>query len=190
MSINDYDNKGYLFDVNIEYPKELHDKHNDYPLLPERKLILTKMLSSYQIEIKNKLNIKDDIVPKLVSDLTDKTNYRLHYKILQLCIQLGLKVKNINKILSFKQDDWLKDYIEGNSKLRQEAKLKGDGFLANLYKIMNNSVYGKQMENVRNRCDIRLVKDKTNKYVKLISHPLYKFKRTIFNENLVAVHMN
>ncbi len=46
------------------------------------------------------------------------------------------------------------------------------------------------MENVRNRCDIRLVKDKTNKYVKLISHPLYKFKRTIFNENLVAVHMN
>ena len=77
-----------------------------------------------------------------------------------------------------------------NSLLRQKAKAKNDDFGANIYKIKNNGVFGKQMENVRNRCDIRLVKRDTKRYNKLISHPAYKYRRTIFNEDLVAVHMN
>ena len=141
-------------------------------------------------ELKSKLKISDDHVEKLVTDLCDKNGYVTYYRNLQLYLQLGLKLKKINKVLSFTQEPLLKDYINSNSLLRQKAKAKKDDFGANIYKIKNNGVFGKQMENVRNRCDIRLVKDKTNKYVKLISHPLYKFKRTIFNENLVAVHMN
>ena len=77
-------------------------------------------------------------------------------------------------------------------------KKRKDTFSANLYKIKNNSVFGKQMENVRNRVDIVLIKNKIkddesysglDKYLKLCSHPTYK-RTTIFNENLVAFHRN
>ena len=190
QNINNDSETGYIFEVDLEYPKEIHDLHNHYPLCPERKLVKTEWLSEYQKGLKEKLNIQNDHVEKLITDLTDKKNYRTHYRNLQLYLQLGLILKKIHKVLSFKQTPLLKDYITGNSILRQKAKAKKDDFGANIYKIKNNGVFGKQMENVRNRCDIRLVKDNTFRYNKLISHPAYKFKRTIFNENLVAVHMN
>ena len=101
-----------------------------------------------------------------------------------------MKLKNINKCLSYDSEAWLKEYIADNSLLRQKAKANKDSFKANIYKIKNNGVFGKQMENVRNRVDVTLVKkkdDNDKKYVKLLSHPTFK-RRTIFNENLVAVH--
>ena len=153
----------------------------------------SEWLSNYQKEIKNKLHINDDHVDKLITDLTDKSHYILHYKNLQLYIQLGMKLNKIRKCLSYKSEAWLKDYITSNSVLRQKAKADGDAFKTNIYKIKNNSVFGKQMENVRNRVDIKLMKDnkltddKNSEYLKLISQPRFK-KRTILNKNLVAVH--
>ena len=193
MNITDEDERGYIFEVDLEYPKDIHDKHNLYPLCPERKRVKTEWLSKYQNEIKSKLKINDDHVDKLITDLTNKNNYILHYKNLQLCIQLGMKLNKIHKCLSYKSEAWLKDYITSNSMLRQKAKADKDAFKTNIYKIKNNSVFGKQMENVRNRVDIKLMKDngltddKNDQYLKLISQPRYK-KRTIINENLVAVH--
>ena len=189
-NINEDGETGYIFEVDLEYPTELHDLHNHYPLCPERKLVKTEMLSDYQFALKKKLKISDDHVEKLITDLHDKYNYRVYYKNLQLYLQLGLRLKKIHKVLSFTHEAILKDYINSNSFLRQQAKANKDEFGANIYKIKNNGVFGKQMENVRNRCDIKLVKDNTKRYNKLISHPAYKYKRTIFNENLVAVHMN
>ena len=192
-NITDDDERGYIFEVDLEYPKEIHDRHNLYPLCPEKKRVQSEWLSNYQKEIKNKLHINDDHVDKLITDLTDKSHYILHYKNLQLYIQLGMKLNKIHKCLSYKSEAWLKDYITSNSVLRQKAKADGDAFKTNIYKIKNNSVFGKQMENVRNRVDIKLMKDnkltddKNSEYLKLISQPRFK-KRTILNENLVAVH--
>ena len=119
MSINENSTTGYIFDVDLEYPKELHDLHNHYPLCPERKLIKSDWLSTYQKELKTKLNVSDDHVEKLVTDLYDKNGYVTHYRNLQLYLQLGLKLKKINKVLSFTQEPLLKDYITSNSLLRQ-----------------------------------------------------------------------
>jgi len=190
MKIDDNDKRGYIFNVDLEYPAEIHDKHNLYPLCPERKKVCTKWLSPFQKQLKDKLKIADDQVEKLITDLSDKNNYTLHYKNLQLYLQLGMKLIKINKCLSYNSEAWLKDYIVDNSLLRQKAKANKDAFKANIYKIKNNGVFGKQMENVRNRVDVKLCKkkdDNDKKYVKLLSHPTYK-RRTIFNENLVAVH--
>ena len=193
-----------------------------------RKLIKTEQVSTFQKTLKEKLNVHDDHVEKLVTDLTDKEKYFIHYKNLQLCLQLGMKIKDnkIHKVLSYKAEAWLKDYIQSNSELRQYAKSNKDkngnkkskdDFMSNVLKINNNGVFGKQMENVRNRVKIDLVKNscpecskctvctdtKTcdkckccenidcvksmNKYINLLSHPTDK-RRTIINRNLVAAH--
>ena len=187
LNVKDDNERGYIFQVDLEYPKEIHDTHNQYPLCPERKKVCTNWLSSFQLELKDKLKVSDDQVDKLITDLSDKHNYTLHYKNLQLYINLGMRVKKIHKCLSYKSEAWLKDYIVDNSLLRQKAKANKDTFKANIYKIKNNGVFGKQMENVRNRVDVKLVKNNCDKYIKLLSHPTFK-RRTIFNENIVAVH--
>ena len=107
MKINDDDSRGYIFEVDLEYPKEIHDKHNQYPLCPERKKVCTKWLSPFQKQLKDKLKISNDQVEKLITDLSDKNNYTLHYKNLQLYLQLGMKLKNINKCLSYDSEAWL-----------------------------------------------------------------------------------
>ena len=142
--------------------------------------------------------MSNDHVEKLICDLTDKIHYMVHYENLQLYTQLGIKWKCVHRVLSHDQHEWLKDYIVGNSILRADAKKRKDAFSANLYKIKKNSVFGKQMENVRNRVDTVLIKHKIkdgesysglDKYPKLCSHPTYK-RTTMFNENLVAVDRN
>ena len=80
MNITDEDERGYIFEVDLEYPKEIHDRQNLYPLCPHKQRVKTELLSTYQKEIKSKLNINDDHVDKLITDLTDKDNYILNYK--------------------------------------------------------------------------------------------------------------
>ena len=188
-NLSDVDSRHCILNVDLEYPKEIHDLHNDYPLCPEKKLVKDEYLSPFQINLKNKLKITKDTVEKLIVDLTDKDNYTLHFKNLQLYLQLGMKLKKVHKVLSYNAEAWLKDYIVKNSELRQQAKSIKDDFKANTLKINNNGVFGKQMENVRNRVDIELVKENKERYLKVLSHPTFK-RRTIFDENLVAVHKN
>ena len=132
MNIDTNNETGYIFEVDLEYPKELHDIHNHYPLCPERKLVISDWLSDYQKSLKEKLKIKDDSVEKLITDLSDKYNYRTHYRNLQLYLKLGLRLKKINKVLAFTQKPLLKDYITSNSLLRQKAKANKDDFGANI----------------------------------------------------------
>ena len=154
-----------ILEVDIHYPKELHDKHNDYPLSPEK------------VKCKNG-------VEKLIPNLRDKTKYVLHYKNLIQCLDMGLKVTRIHNGIKFVESEWMKPYIDKNTNLRSKAK---NNFEKDFYRLMNNSVFGKNMENIRNRVNVKLVNTK-EKLRKLVAKPNFKSCK-IFNENLVSVHM-
>ena len=175
--------KGIILEVDLKYPKELHDLHNDYPLATEKIKVTNDMLSEYCKNISDKYNISIGLVHKLIPTLSNKKNYVLHYRNLQLYLSLGLKVDKIHRVLEFKQSPWLKQYIDFNTEKRKSAK---NDFEKDFFKLMNNSVFGKTMENIRKRVDVRLVTDE-NKLLKLASKPTYVSSK-IFNENLVAVH--
>ena len=157
---------GCILEVDLEYPKELHILHNDFPLCPEN------------------VKIDKQTVKKLCNTLFDKEKYVIHYENLLQCLQLGLKLKKIHRIITFEESNWLAPYIELNTNLRKKAT---NDFEKDFFKLMNNSVFGKTMENVRERVDVRLITDE-DRVVKLASRP--NFKRTImYNKELVAVEM-
>ena len=153
-----------ILEVDLEYPEELHDSHNDYPLCPER--------------------VDCNKVEKLIPNLRDKKNYVIHYKNLMQCLRLGMKLKKIHRGVKFVESAFMKSYIDMNTNLRTQAK---NNFEKDFYKLMNNSVFGKTMENIRNRVDVKLVNTE-EKFKKLVAKPNFK-SRKIFNENLISVHM-
>ena len=180
---NEDNKKGLILEVDLEYPKELHDLHNDYPLGPEKVKVTNDMLSEYCQEIQNKFNISTGLVHKLIPTLCNKEKYVLHYRNLQLYLDLGMKLKKVHRVLEFDQSPWLKQYIDFNTEKRMNAN---NSFEKDFFKLMNNSLYGKTMENIRKRVDLRLITDE-NKLLKMTSKPTYVNSK-IFNENLVAVH--
>ena len=153
-----------ILEVDLEYPKNLHDLHNDYPLAPEQ-IVVNK-------------------VSKLIPNLGDKKKYVLHYENLKQYLKLGLKLTHIHRGIKFKESPWLEKYISLNTKLRTEAK---NEFEKDFFKLMNNAVFGKTMENIRNRVDIKLVNNE-KQAEKLSAKPNYKHCN-IFSEDLVAIHM-
>ena len=175
--------KGLILEVDLEYPQELHDLHNDYPLGPEKIKVAKDMLSDYCKKIADKFNISSGLVHKLIPTLNDKEKYILHYRNLQSYLSLGLKLKKIHRVLEFDQSPWLKQYIDFNTQKRTHAK---NSFEKDFFKLMNNSVFGKTMENIRKRVDVRLITSK-EKLLKMTSKPTFVSSK-IFNENLVAVH--
>ena len=174
---------GLILEVDLEYPQELHGMHNDYPVCPGKVKVSKNMLSTYCKKIAEKYNISIGLVSKLTPTLREKKEYVLHYRNLQLYLDLGLKIKKVHRVLKFDQSLWLKQYIDFNTKKRKNAK---NSFEKDFFKLMNNSVFGKTMENLRKRVDVRLVTNE-KKLDKLTAKPTYvSFK--IFNENLMAVH--
>ena len=145
-----------ILEVDSEYPKSLHDLHNDYPLAPER------------VEV------------RLIPNLRNKKKYVIHYENLKQYLSLGLKLTRIHRGIKFKESRWLEKYIALNTDLRTAAK---NEFEKDFFKLMNNSVFGKTMENIGNRVKIKLVNDR-KKAEKLRAKPNFN----IFRENLVAIH--
>ena len=141
------------------------------------------MLSEYCKKIAEKYNVSIGQVSKLIATLKDKEEYVLHYRNLQLYLDLGLKVKKVHRVLEFDQSLWLKQYIDFNTEKRKHAR---NPFEKDFLKLMNNSVFGKTMKNLCKRVDVRLVTNE-KKLLKLTSEPTYVSSK-IFNENLVAVH--
>ena len=180
---NEESKKGLILEVDLKYPKDLHDLHNDYPLAPEKIKVKKEMLSNYCETIRSKYNISTGLVEKLIPTLSNKERYVLHYRNLKLYTELGLEVDKYHRVLEFDQSPWLKQYIDYNTEKRKNAK---NDFEKDFFKLMNNSVFGKTMENLRKRVDVRLVTDE-KKLLKLTSKPTYVSSK-IFNENLVAVH--
>ena len=156
-----------FYDVDIEYSEDLDDLHNDYSLAQER--------------------VKIGNIGKLIPILNKKTNYVVHYENLKLYESLGLKNTKIHRVIKFEESAWLDEYIDLNTKLRIEAKQSGKNFEIDFFKLTNNSVFGKALENIRNWVDIRLISsDKVTQ--KLAVKPNYDHC-TIFHEYLTAVDM-
>ena len=180
----DYTRKGVILEVDLEYPEELHHLHNDYPLAPEKILVSDDMLSKYCKDLKDSENISSGRVHKLVPNLRNKEKYVLHYRNLQLYLSLGMKLTKIHRVLEFTQKPWMKRYIDFNTEKRKMAK---NSFEKDFFKLMNNSVFGKIMENLRKRSNIKLETDPDH-LLKLTRQPMYVSSK-IFDENLVGVQM-
>ena len=161
---NENSDKRYFLEVDVEYPKNLFSLHSDVPFLPERKKI-------------EKCN-------QLICDFHDKKNYVVDIKALKQELNHGLILKKVPRVIPFNQKAWLKPYIDLNTELRKEAK---NGFEKDFFKLMNNAVFGKTMENIRNHRDIKLVTryKRTNQ---LASEPNYHTPKH-FSENLTAIEM-
>ena len=175
--------KGLILEVDLDYPPELHDLHNDYPLAPEKMTVQKEMLSDYSRKILDREGMTIGKVEKLIPNLKDKEEYVLHHQNLNLYLRLGLKLKKIHRALEFSQSNWLEPYIAFNTQKRTEAK---NAFEKDFFKLMNNSVFGKTMENLRERSNIQLVTD-PDRMLRLAARPTY-ISHKIFHENLVAVH--
>ena len=180
--------EGYILEVDLEYPKELHDEHNAYPLVPERMKVEKEWMSEYQQSLLQTMyGGTSNEVEKLVPNLRNKERYVVHFRNLQLYLQLGMKLLKIHRALRFNQSPWMQSYIVKNTELRKKAE---STFEQDLYKLMNNSVFGKTMENLRKRVDVKLVRaDEEDKLRKLVAKPSFN-RSTIFDDNLAAVHMN
>ena len=121
VSINEKIDVGYILEVDLEYPKELHELHNDYPLAPEKLAVTNDMLSKYCKEIADEYDIKVGGVKKLILNLGNKTKFVVNNRSLQLHISLGMKLTKIHRVLQFKQSNWMKKYIDFNTKKRMCA---------------------------------------------------------------------
>ena len=105
--------KGWILEVDLEYPKELHDLHNDYPLVPEKKVI--KQMSEYQKRLMNDLGLEMPTTEKLVLTLEDKEKYIVHYKNLQFYLRQGMRLKKVHRVIEFDQEQWMEPYIRMNT---------------------------------------------------------------------------
>ena len=181
--ISDESDIGYILEVDLSIPKTLHDKFSDYPLAPESMVINDSQLSPYSLQLKRELGIMSPSTKKLVPNLYDKTKYVIHYQNLKLYLSLGLKLTKIHRAISFKQSPWLAPYISYNTEKRKQAK---NEFEKSFYKLLNNSVFGKTMENLRNRIEVEIVNN-NNRLRKLLSKPAFHALR-MFGDGLAAVH--
>ena len=178
--------EGYIFEVDLEYPQGLHDEHNAYPLAPERMVVQKEWMSDYQQELLG-VGVAPTEVEKLVPNLRDKERYVLHYRNLQLYLSLGMHVKKVHRALRFEQSPWMEPYIRMNTELRKAAT---SDFEKDLYKLMNNAVYGKTMENLRRRVNVKLVRShEEDKLRRLIASPSFA-RANIFDDDLAAVQMH
>ena len=161
---NENSNVGYILEVDVEHLKKLFGSHKDLPFLPERKKLVK--------------------VEKLVCGIEDKEKYVIHIRALKQALNHGLILKKVHRVIKFNQEAWLQPYIDMNTKLRKEAK---NYFEKDFFKLMNNSVFGQTMENVRKHRDIKLVTTE-EKRIKLVSEPNYHTAKR-FSENLLAIEM-
>ena len=141
------------------------------------------MLSDYCRTISDEYEIKVDDVKNLIPNLGNKTNYVLHYGNLQLYLPLGMKMTKIRWMLKFKQSDWMKKYIGFNTEKRTNA---GNSFEKDFFKLIINSVYGKTMENLWKRINVRLVNHETD-FLKYTSRPTHITHKT-FGKSYAAIH--
>ena len=179
----DEQDDGFMFEVDLEYPEHLHYLHDNFPLAPEHLNIQKDMLSSYQKDLADDLNVKVG-GEKLCLSFLPKNKYTCHYRNLKLYLQHGLKITKIHRVLTFKQSPWLKPYIELNTKLRQTASNK---FEEQFYKLLNNSFFGKSCEDVRKYKEVKIALTK-ERVRKLIARPTFKNSK-IYHENFAAVQL-
>ena len=155
---------GYVLEVDVAYPKELHNYHNDLPFMCGK--------------------IKINGVDKLVPNLYYKRKYVVHIKALKQAIDHGLVLERIHRAIEFKQSAWMREYIDFNMRLRIAAK---NDFEKDFYKLMNNSVFGKAMENICKHRNIKLVNNE-EEYLQNVMCPNFK-SETLLGPDLMGCEM-
>ncbi|MGH9021455.1 MAG: hypothetical protein ACRDV0_10690 [Acidimicrobiales bacterium] len=175
MDVDDDSPQGYVLEVDVHYPEDLQDVHSELPFLVENIVPPTE-------------NAK---LTKLIPNLNDKIKYVVHYRTLKQAINNGLMVMRTHRILKFDQSNWLKKYVDFNTEMRNKSTSK---FGKDLFKLFINANFGKSMENVEKRKDIKLITQWENSTGKvgaraLISRPNFN-SRSIFSEDFVAIHMD
>ena len=191
------ESQGCFVKCDLHYPKELHDSHNDYPLAPEQMLVTNEMLSPYASDLQQQMRIGKDMCPKLVPNFRDKKDYVCDIRNLKYYVEKGLKVTKVSNVITFTQKPWIQPYIQFCTDQRKKAK---NDFEKDFWKLMANSVYGKTMESLRHRVDIKfacsnsedpigkgkntITKDRA--FLRNIANPLYK-EAIIYSEDLAAI---
>ena len=190
--VKNYDvdsDKGFLLEVDVEYPDELRVAHEDLPFLPEKK---SKKHIQYEFDeirrahnkVYKTFNINHGLYNKLIASVCDKNKHVVHISTLKQALNNGLRLKRVYRVIEFNQSAWLKPYIDINTQLRKTAK---NDFEKNFFKLMNNADFGKMIENVRKRRDVKLrVTEERRK--KLVSKPNYA-SCTAFSDHLMAIEM-
>ena len=135
--------------MDVAYPDELHDLQNDLPFMCER--------------------MESNHVEKLAPNLYGKRNYIIHIRALDQALSHGLILECIHQAIKFDQSAWMKPCINFNTKLRTQAT---NDFEKDFFKLMNNSVFGKTMENIRKHRNIRLVMSRES-YRHIVMHPSF-----------------
>lgn len=203
MNLEDDSNTGYIFEVDLHYPESLHITHNDFPFCAEKRKLpkdafdIVKKRALLHAE-KLKMNQLEDTgekarkivvskIDKLLLTLHDKEKYVVHYRMLAMALRHGLKLEKVHRILKFKQSLWLKPYIELNTELRKKAT---NDFEKSFFKLLNNAIFGKTMENVRSRVEMKLLSKWDTKFGVRMNIAKPNFKRcVIFDEDLVAIEL-
>ncbi len=185
LETSDENETGYFIEADLEFPPELHEKFKMYPPCPEPLIPQVEWFSEYQREVMETTRSKPDC-EKLIPHLFKHENYVLHYSNLKFIYKLGVKVE-IKRVISFKQKPFMKDYIDSNNALRTIARKEKNDFLSNLFKLMNNSVFGETMEDVRNREDMHLTVDRDNA-IKWLSKLEFKSANYIDGLYLIQTH--
>ena len=184
MKISDDSDTGIILEVDINYPASLNEKDNDYPMAVDAFKVTKDLFSPYTCKLGEALNLKHKDATKLVQNLYHKKHYVLHYRSLKQYMSHGLQLKKIHRAIGFTQSPWLKSYIDFNMVKRKNAQ---NDFEKDFFKLMNNSVFGKTMGNIRKRVHVELVNN-AKRLRKLCAKPNFQcFK--IFNEDLVAVNL-
>ena len=155
------ENKGYLLEIDVKYPKELHGLHNELPFMCKK--------------------MKINGVKKLVPNVYNKKKYVIHIGALNQALKHGLILEKVHRVIEFDQSAWLKPYIDFNTELRKKAK---NDFEKDFFQLMNNAVFGKMMENIRKHKDIKLVTNE-KAYLKMAMKPNFK-SGILFGENLMG----
>ena len=164
MKLPKKNKRGYLLEIDVKYRKELHENHNELPFLTE------KMRTARE--------------EKLVPKLKDKKKYVVHIKALDQALKHGLNFKKVRRVIKFQQSRWMKAYIMLNTRLMKEAK---NEFEKAFFMLMNNSLFGKTMENIRNHKDMKLVIS-NKKYLEYVMKPNFKDGHS-FSKHLFAMEM-
>ena len=179
---------GYFFEVDLAYPSHLHALHSEYPLAPEKRAVQWEELSTDTQAVWKAEHPNEKYVPheKLLTTLYDKSNYKLWGGALKFYVAQGLVVTTVHRVYSVRMRPWMRSYIDFNTRKRAEAQTTGDAVGKNMFKLMNNAVFGKTMEDKRDRKAFTVLRNfdgneaDSERLVTLASSPL--FEKCVFGE--------
>lgn len=185
---------GYLFEVDLEYPPELHYLHCDYPMAPSNRAcdecspftkFMARQLGGEELEER----VGHPKQKKLVLDFCPKERYVVHYKLLEFYLSHGMKLTQVWKVMRFHQVPWLKGYVDYNTVKRTEAKKRKDSVASEFHKICVNGLYGKTIENVRTRRNVEFIRGVDKEKEKRLNHYLLKRFEIIENDELLVAEI-